>query len=127
MEPERAAFVETQAAAPAVVRAVGHYRWIICALLFLAATVNYIDRQVIGLLKPTLQAELGWSEIDYGNIVFYFQLAYAIGLVTIGRVMDWLGSRKGFSLAVFVWSTAAMAHALARSVFGFACARFALG
>jgi ACS family hexuronate transporter-like MFS transporter len=109
------------------VAAAGHYRWIVCALLFFAATVNYIDRQVIGLLKPTLQSELGWSEIDYSNIVFAFQLAYALGLLIVGRVMDWLGTRKGFSLAVFVWSLAAMAHALARSVFGFSAARFALG
>jgi len=108
-------------------KASGHHRWIICALLFFAATVNYIDRQVIGLLKPTLQADLGWNEIDYSNIVFAFQLAYAIGLLVVGRVMDWLGTRKGFSLAVFVWSLAAMAHALAQSVSGFAAARFALG
>jgi len=89
--------------------------------------VNYIDRQVIGILKPTLQAELRWSEIDYSNIVFAFQLAYALGLLAVGGVMDWLGTRKGFSLAVLVWSLAAMAHALARSVLGFSAARFALG
>ena len=115
------------AAMPAAVPAAGHYRWMICALLFFAATVNYIDRQVIGLLKPTLQQELHWSEIDYSDIVFYFQLAYAIGLVTVGRVMDWLGTRKGFSLAVSVWSAAAAVHAFVRSVFGFSAARFALG
>lgn len=112
---------------PVTVPAAGHYRWVICALLLFAATVNYIDRQVIGLLKPTLQAELHWNEIDYSNIVFAFQLAYAIGLLVVGRAMDWLGTRKGFSLAVFVWSLAAMAHALARSAFGFGAARFALG
>ena len=106
---------------------VGRYRWIICALLFFATTINYMDRQVIGLLKPTLQADLHWSEIDYGNIIFSFQLAYALGLVFVGRVMDWIGTRKGFSLAVFLWSIAAMAHAGARSVFGFSAARFALG
>lgn len=105
----------------------GSLRWMICGLLFFAATVNYIDRQVIGLLKPTLQAQLHWNEIDYGNIVFYFQVAYAAGLLIVGRVMDWLGTRKGFGLAVFVWSIAAMAHAAARSVFGFSAARFALG
>ncbi len=106
---------------------VGRYRWFICALLFFATTVNYMDRQVIGLLKPTLQADLHWNEIDYSNIIFSFQLAYAVGLVFIGRFMDWLGTRKGFSLAVFVWSIAAMGHAAARSVFGFSVARFALG
>jgi ACS family hexuronate transporter-like MFS transporter len=122
MKPAAAGFQETLP-----VPAAGYSRWIVCALLFFAATVNYIDRQVIGLLKPTLQSELGWSEIDYSNIVFAFQLAYAIGLLIVGRVMDWLGTRKGFSLAVFLWSLAAMAHALARSVFGFGAARFALG
>src|SRR3989454_519575 len=105
----------------------GRYRWSICALLFFAATINYIDRQVIGILKPTLESQLGWNEIDYSNIVFAFQLAYAMGLLLVGRVMDWLGTRKGFSLAVLVWSVAAMAHALARSVLGFSAARFALG
>jgi MFS family permease len=106
---------------------VGSLRWVICGLLFFAATVNYIDRQVIGLLKPTLQEQLHWNEIDYANIVFYFQVAYAAGLLVVGRVMDWLGTRRGFGLAVFVWSIAAMFHAAARSVFGFSAARFALG
>ena len=125
---------------------VGYYRWVICALLFFAATINYIDRQVIGILKPTLQLEFGWSEIDYGDIVFAFQLAYAIGLVFAGRLMDWLGTKRGFALALIVWSLAAMAHAeapvfgpavaavlglagfaYATSVGGFMAARFALG
>lgn len=105
----------------------GYYRWTICALLFFATTINYIDRQIIGILKGTLSSELGWSEIDYSNIVLAFQLAYAIGLLLVGRMMDWLGTKKGYSLAVVFWSIAAMAHALARSVFGFAAARFALG
>jgi ACS family hexuronate transporter-like MFS transporter len=105
----------------------GYYRWMVCALLFFAATVNYMDRQVIGLLKPTLQSQLGWNEIDYSNIILAFQLAYAIGLLFVGKVMDWLGSRKGFSLSVLVWSVAAMAHALASSVMGFSAARCALG
>jgi len=106
---------------------VGSFRWVVCALLFTATTINYIDRQVIGILKPTLQAEIGFNEIDYGNIVFAFQLAYAIGLLLVGRLMDRLGTRKGFSVAVVVWSIAAMAHAWARSVGGFIAARFALG
>jgi MFS transporter, ACS family, hexuronate transporter len=105
----------------------GNYRWVICGLLFFATTVNYIDRQVIGILKTTLETELGWSEIDYSNIVLAFQLAYAIGLLLVGRMMDWLGTRKGFSIAVIFWSIAAMAHALVSTVFGFASARFALG
>ncbi len=104
-----------------------HHRWSICALLFFAATINYMDRQVIGLLKPVLQTQLGWSEIGYSNIVLAFQLAYAVGLLVMGRIVDWLGTRKGFSLAVLIWSAAAMAHAAARSVLQFSIARFALG
>lgn len=106
---------------------IGYYRWTICALLFFATTINYIDRQVIGILKPTLSQEFGWSEIDYSNIVFAFQLAYAIGMLLVGRLMDWLGTKRGYSLAVIFWSVAAMVHALARSVLGFSAARFALG
>src|SRR5258707_9351962 len=108
-------------------QAVTHYRWMICALLFVASTINYIDRQVIGLLKQTLQGQIGWNEIDYSNIIFAFHLAYAAGLLFAGRFMDWLGTRKGFSFSVPFWSVAAMAHALAHSVFGFGVARVALG
>ena len=86
----------------------GYVRWVICALLFFAATINYIDRQVIGLLKPTLQTEFGWTEIDYGDIVFSFQLAYAIGLLFAGRLIDRLGTRIGFAIAIVVWSLAAI-------------------
>jgi MFS transporter, ACS family, hexuronate transporter len=92
---------------------VGMFRWVICALLFFAATINYIDRQVIGLLKTTLQTEFVMSETDYAAIVFSFQLAYAIGMLIAGRVMDKLGTRLGFALAVVIWSIAAMAHAAA--------------
>ena len=106
---------------------VGRFRWVVCALLFTATTINYVDRQVIGILKPTLQTEIGFNEIDYGNIVFSFQLAYAIGLLLVGLLMDRLGTRKGLSVAIIVWSVAAMAHAWARSVGGFIAARFALG
>lgn len=104
-----------------------NYRWQICGLLFFASTINYIDRQVIGILKPTLQAEFGWSEVDYGWIVFSFQLAYAIGMITAGRVIDRIGTKLGFSLAVAFWSLAGMGHALASSLSGFIAARFALG
>ncbi len=125
---------------------VGSFRWTICTLLFLAATINYIDRQVIGLLKPTLQQQFGWSEIDYSNIVFAFQLAYAVGLLIAGRVIDRIGTKTGFSIAILIWSVAAMAHAFAigighafapifaaaglvysASVVGFIVVRFALG
>ena len=94
-------------AAPAT--AGGNVRWVVCALLFFAATINYIDRQVIGILKPTLQQEFGWSEIDYADIVFAFQLAYAIGLLLAGPVMDRIGARRGFIVAIVVWSLAAIA------------------
>src|SRR5215831_8339875 len=90
---------------------VGNYRWVICGLLFLAATINYIDRQVIGILKPTLQTQFGWSEIDYSDIVFAFQFAYAIGYLFAGKIVDSLGIRRGFALALIVWSLAAMAAA----------------
>ena len=92
----------------------GRVRWIICALLFFATTINYIDRQIIGILKPTLVAQFGWSdERIYAAIVFSFQLAYAIGLLLAGRVMDKLGTRVGLALAVVLWSLAAIAHAWA--------------
>ena len=105
----------------------GRRRWMICGLLLFAATVNYMDRQVIALLKPMLQVQFGWNDIGYSNIVLAFQLAYAIGLLFAGKLIDKLGTRKGFSIAVFLWSLAAMAHAAAGSVFQFAVARFSLG
>jgi len=105
----------------------GYVRWTVCALLFAAATVNYLDRQVLSVLKGTLSTELGWNEVDYGNIVTAFQAAYALGMLLMGRLMDTLGTRRGFSLAVAFWSVAAMGHAFASSAFGFATARFALG
>jgi ACS family hexuronate transporter-like MFS transporter len=98
-------------------RPIGRFRWTICGLLFFAATINYVDRQVIGILKPTLQGQFGWSEIDYGDIVFAFQLAYGIGLLAAGRLIDRLGARAGFAVAIVIWSVAAMAHAEA-AVFG---------
>jgi ACS family hexuronate transporter-like MFS transporter len=102
-------------------------RWWICALLFFATTINYIDRGVIGVLKPTLQQELGWSEIDYANIVFWFQVAYAAGYLFGGRLMDRIGLRIGYGLAILLWSLAAMGHAFARTVPHFCIARFGLG
>ncbi|MFS0772764.1 MFS transporter [Sphingomonas sp. 1P08PE] len=102
-------------------------RWIICALLFLATTINYIDRQIIGILKPTLQGELGWTESDYGTIVFWFQAAYAIGLLACGPLIDRLGSRLGYAAAIALWSFASVLHAFVRTPFGFSGARFLLG
>ena len=105
----------------------GHYRWLVCALLFFATTVNYIDRQVLGILAPDLQKLFGWDEIGYGNIVVAFQAAYALGLVTVGRFLDVIGTRLGYFFALVFWSLAAMGHALAGSAFGFGVARFFLG
>ncbi|MCX6167740.1 MAG: MFS transporter [Ignavibacteriales bacterium] len=106
---------------------VGHYRWSIVALIFFATTINYIDRQVLGILAPVLQKEIGWNEVDYGYIVTAFQAAYAIGLVFVGRLIDRFGTKIGYALAIFGWSIAAMFHAAASSVTGFAAARFGLG
>lgn len=95
---------------------VGNYRWVICTLLFFAATVNYVDRQVIGILKPSLAAEFNWTELDYSWIVFSFQTAYAIGLLFVGKLMDKIGTKKGMALAIVLWSIAAIAHAWAISI-----------
>ncbi len=134
--------IEAQTAAARI----GRFRWTICGLLFLATTINYVDRQVIGILKPMLQGRFGWSEIDYGDLVFTFQLAYAIGFLFAGRIMDRFGAKKGYALALTVWSLAAIATAWApaygatmsgvlaviglkysASVAGFLLARFVLG
>lgn len=105
---------------------IGNYRWRICGLLFVITTINYIDRQVIGLLAPHLQEIFQWTEKDYSFIIMAFQIAYAIGLLVTGRFLDRFGVKIGYSLAVVVWSVAAGAHALASSVIGFALARFGL-
>jgi ACS family hexuronate transporter-like MFS transporter len=105
----------------------GLFRWIICTLLLLGVTKNYMDRQVLGVLKITLQHEFGWTEIDYGNLVFAFQAAYAVGLVTMGRVVDRLGTRLGYALAMVFWSLASMSHAIGSSLGSFVVARSALG
>jgi MFS transporter, ACS family, hexuronate transporter len=107
--------------------ALGNYRWRICALLFAATSINYIDRQVLGVLAPDLGRIIGWNEIQYGYIVTSFQAAYAIGLVGAGAVIDRLGTRMGYALAISLWSLAAMSHALVRTAFGFGVARFLLG
>ncbi len=105
----------------------GRYRWRICALLFAATTLNYVDRQVLGVLAPDLTARFGWSEVQYSTIVTAFQLAYAVGLLGAGALIDKLGTRIGYAVAICVWSIAAMSHALAGSALGFAAARFLLG
>jgi MFS transporter, ACS family, hexuronate transporter len=103
------------------------YRWTVCALLFVATTINYIDRQVLGILAPTLQRELAWSESDYGDIVSAFSFAYAIGFLIAGRLLDRVGVRRGLAAAVVAWSLAAIGHAFARTVAGFSLVRAMLG
>ncbi|HMI55950.1 MAG TPA: MFS transporter, partial [Gemmatimonadaceae bacterium] len=103
------------------------YRWTICALLFVATTINYVDRQVLGILAPTLQRELRWTETDYGDIVSWFSFAYAFGFLIAGRVIDWIGVRRGLATAVVAWSIAAIGHAFARTATGFSFARAMLG
>ena len=105
----------------------GNVRWGICALLFFATTINYMDRQVIGILKPTMAKDLHWDDNDYANIVVAFQFCYAFGLLFAGRLIDFVGVRIGYTLSVVGWSLAAMASGAVRSVWGFALARGALG
>jgi len=105
----------------------GRYRWTVCAMVFFATTINYLDRAVISLLKKPLTAEYHWTELDYGNIVIAFQVSYAIGLFGAGRMVDKWGSKAGYAVALFLWSLAAMAHALVTSTFGFKVVRAALG
>lgn len=125
---------------------VGNYRWRICALLFFATTINYLDRQVLSLLKPTLEDQFGWTNQQYANIASVFQFTYAVSLLLAGRFIDKLGTKSGFSWAIIIWSLGAMMHALAIpmgefflpalgvfgivavpvSVFGFMISRFVL-
>src|ERR1700712_1440133 len=123
----RPAFAQNPVRAAPMVAIMTRYRWTVCALLFAATTINYMDRQVIGILKPYLQKDLGWSEIGYGHIVFFFQLAYAMGYAGVGRLIDRLGVRFGLAGVVTFWSLAAVPHGLVVSVPGFSRARFALG
>jgi len=105
----------------------GNYRWAICCLLFFATTINYLDRQVLGLLKPVLEKEYNWSEQDYSYIVMAFTATYAIGLVVFGRIVDKIGAKTGYTISVTIWSIAAMCHALVNSTLGFGIARASLG
>src|SRR4029079_18206219 len=108
----------TRETAPGIGRR-GYVRWGICALLFFGTTINYVDRQVLGILAPDLQREIGWSELDYARIVIAFQLAYAVMMLAWGRILDRIGTRLGLALAVCWSSLAAMSTALARSAFTF--------
>jgi ACS family hexuronate transporter-like MFS transporter len=121
-----------------VAQKIGRFRWSIAAMLFFALTINYMDRFVLGILSPELLKLFHWSEADYTDIMFFFEIAYAIGLVTFGRVLDWLGTRKGFLAAIILWSLACAGHALvakpagapwlfASTIIGFGAMRFLLG
>ncbi|HEV8505188.1 MAG TPA: MFS transporter, partial [Chitinophagaceae bacterium] len=97
----------------------GTYRWTICALVFFATTINYLDRQAISLLKTDLDAEFGWSKTDYANITVAFQLTYALAMFGVGRLIDKLGTKIGYALSLLLWSLAAIGHALVRNTAGF--------
>ena len=107
--------------------AIGKYRWTICTLVFFATTINYLDRQVISLVKSDLDKEFNWTETDYANITVAFQLAYAFGMFFVGRLIDKLGTKMGYAMSLLLWSIAAMGHALVNSTGGFFVARAALG
>ena len=105
----------------------GRYRWRICGLLFFVTTLIYLDRQVLGVLAPELQRVIGWNEVQYGNIVTAFQIAYALGLLLSGRFIDKVGTRTGYAVAIGLWTLATTGQSLARTVLAFAAARFMLG
>ncbi|WP_112382845.1 MULTISPECIES: MFS transporter [Sphingomonas] len=106
---------------------VGRYRWGICALLFAATAINYVDRQMIGVLKPTISAELGWSETTYADVIFWFQAAYAIGYLSFGRIVDLVGARIGYTIAFIIWTLGHTLCGFVGNAFQFSVARFILG
>jgi len=118
---------ETSAQSAATITTQGRYRWVIVGLLFAATAINYVDRQMIGVLKPTLAKDLHWSESDYGNIIFWFQAAYAIGYLGFGRIVDKIGARFGYTIAFIIWTIAHVAHSGVRTITQFAAVRFGLG
>ena len=123
-EPRNAA---SAAAVDVAAGRVGRFRWVICALLFAATALNYVDRQIIGILQPMLAHKFHWTETDYSNVVFSFQLAYAVGYIVFGKLIDRIGARLGYALAVAIWTVAHVAHAWASSLTDFIVARFAIG
>lgn len=118
---------QPDAAAPPVSVKVGNYRWLICGLLFAAMVINYVDRQMLGVLKPTLSSEFGWSETNYADIIFWFQASYAVSYLIFGRFIDRIGARWGFGLAFLLWQIAHMAHAGVRSLTSMIAVRVLLG
>src|SRR6266581_7780798 len=126
--------VKTETARPSAVGTdafgsnfVGRYRWVICALLFFATTINYIDRQILSLIKEILDKEIGWSNTQFGWVNSTFQLAYGLGLLGFGWFVDRFGTKLGYAISIAAWSVAAAAHALVRTPVGFITARAALG
>jgi ACS family hexuronate transporter-like MFS transporter len=117
----------TMTAAEPYVSRVGYVRWFICALLFAIVALNYTDRQVLSVLKPTLQKTYGWSEIGYGDVVFWFQAAYGLGYVAFGRIVDRFGAKVGGTIAVTIWTISHMAHALVTGTTGFTWVRIPMG
>jgi ACS family hexuronate transporter-like MFS transporter len=124
---KKAAFNNLTPGTSSVGTQLGRVRWTVCAMLFVATSINYMDRQVIAILKPTLEHSIGMTEVSYGYIVDAFQIAYAIGLLAAGRLIDRLGTRIGYLLVMATWSLSAMGHALAGTVLQFGFARFFLG
>ena len=124
---ETTATAASEPALPKAPSGTSYFRWVICTLLLFGTTKNYMDRNVLGVLNKTLQHDLGWSEIDYSNLVVSFQAAYALGMVVVGRLIDKLGTRLGYALAMVFWSLASMGTALGSSLTSFAFSRVALG
>src|SRR6266853_5866583 len=124
---ETTATAASEPALPKAPSGTSYFRWVICTLLLFGTTKNYMDRNVLGVLNVTLQHTLGWNEIDYSNLVVFFQLAYAAGMLLMGRVIDRLGTRLGYALAMVFWSLASMGTALGSSFRSFAISRVALG
>src|SRR6476659_6884572 len=106
---------------------VGRYRWLICLLLFLGTSINYIDRQILSLLKPILDEQLHWTNEQFGQVNAAFQGAYAVGLLVFGALIDRWGTKLGYAVSIAAWSLAAIGHALVGSIAGFFYARVALG
>ncbi len=124
---ERALKDRREAQIAAAATTVGRYRWVICALLFAATAINYVDRQMIGVLKPTISAELGWSETTYADVIFWFQAAYAIGYLSFGKIVDVVGARIGYSVAFVIWTAGHILCGFVNSAFQFSLARIVLG
>src|SRR3954447_22665720 len=106
---------------------IGRYRWVICFLLFLATTINYIDRQILSLIKPILDEQLKWTNEQFGNTNSYFQAAYAVSLLFFGWLVDRIGTKRGYAISIIAWSIAAISHSFVRTIDGFYLARISLG